>query len=294
MAFASGFGNPYGLAIRNPYIYVANSAVNSISQVNLNTASVNINYISIPRPQALLISGQYLYASSVTTGIIYRIDLANNNTITTVASGIFDSSGLAISGTYLYASAVLNRIHQIDLTNGNVTTFATVTGGVPTGLAIRGQILYAACSGDNTIRQIDLTSGSVTTFMSSILIPQALTIDGSYLYVTIFPNVIRINLDTGDVISVPTSSVSSPGVGVFGYYLYTFNGNSLFRFQLAQPQPQVRPYPIPLPARQTVPVCVSQLPNSEKRAPDKFNPYEYWGWSRGIPKYGKVQLYPFC
>ena len=207
--FATGFNIPYNLTIdRNNTLYVTSFADNliyKITQEGIKTA-----LISIPTPVGVIVdsTASFLYASSLSTHNIYKINLTTN--ISTVYTGTGSAGradgtgtsasfglafGMAIdSNQDLYITDYINNsIRKINLVTAQVVTIAgSITGQAgssiqypignaetlagtsalftrPTGiLADNLGNLFICDSGNNAIRQYVLTNSQITTISGGV------------------------------------------------------------------------------------------------------------------------------
>ena len=193
-------------------------------------------------------AGENLYVADQDNHTIRKIELNNNNTVTTIAglatiSGSADGQGsqarfnlptsLALDGNgNLYvADAQNNTIRKIELNNNNTVTtmagLAGVIGGMdgngsqarfnyPTGLALWGNsILFVADSWNGTIRRIDLNNNYAVTTVegdngSLDNWAESITIDGAgNLYLSdVFTSEIR-KMALGSTLPVTFGSITA-------------------------------------------------------------------------------------
>ncbi|MDD2540145.1 MAG: hypothetical protein PHH28_03780 [Desulfuromonadaceae bacterium] len=230
-----GFHLPFSLTISpdGAHLYVVDSGLNAIRIVDLITNKVTTigsttgvagsvdslipTAVRFKRPTGITTDGENLYVTDSGNNTIRRIDLKNNNAVSTLAgtSGAIGSADgdphvarfnipqrITTDGTNLYVTDFNNRtIRKIDILTGNVSTIAGKAGPLET--AIDG-------------------IGSAARFRQ----PNGITTDGTYLYVTdSYLNTIR-RIGIADpynvvTIPVPDSTLHTP-IGI------TTDGHSLF------------------------------------------------------------------
>lgn len=150
---ASSFSSPYGIVKIANALYVADTTNQVIRKIDLgsNTVTTFSGIVGTagstdtsggtPRfngPRSLAVSGNVIYVANLGAHNIRKIDLGNNNVVTTVA-GTANTQGYrdTADGAPLFRS--------------------------PNALLVVGSNLYVGDSGNNVIRKIDLGTNTVTT-----------------------------------------------------------------------------------------------------------------------------------
>lgn len=209
---ADGFGlgarffSPNGMTSDGVSLYVTDEQNASIRRVNVASGQVT----TVAGPLCAYCTG---YADGIGSAALF--------------SG---PAGITTDGTSLYVCDMYNHlIRKVVIATGEVTTLAGIanrwgsTNGVgtaasfntPTGITTDGTNLYVADQQNNKIRKIVIATGVVTTLAGSGVAgwadgtgtaakfnyPQAITTDGSNLYVADFRNarIRKIVIATGQV-----------------------------------------------------------------------------------------------
>ncbi len=264
----AAFNHPTDITTDGSNFYVADYANNSIRKVTSSgivttltcTDAVTGLAITFNLPFALAINadGTQLYVVDSGSNTIRIIDIDAANTIYKVTT-IGSTTGVAGSVDSTIPSDVrFNR---------------------PTGITTDGENLYVTDSGNNTIRWISIATKAVSTLTGTsgtigstdggphdarFNIPQRITTDGTYLYVTDFNNrtIRRIEILTGNVLTIAGKAgpleTAVDGIGADarfrqpngittdGTYLYVTDSylNTIRRIGLANPYDVIT---IPLP-----------------------------------------------
>lgn len=209
----ASFNQPRGLLLSGGTLYVADSGNDAIRTINVNQPGFPVstlaegsgtatsswvarNAISLPGPQALAKSGNFLYvaAGGFGSGQVIALDLTTQKATTIAGLGnyspsagapVYDSafgalSSIVASGSTLYV-ADSNRIYQMTATQSATASVFAGTGspksegdgGSPalasingaTGLLTYGNALLLCDSGGNRIRKIE--GGLISHFAGS-------------------------------------------------------------------------------------------------------------------------------
>jgi YVTN family beta-propeller protein len=236
---------PWGIAIspNGKYLYVTNYSSGTLSSYTINSTGAlsAINTIaagSAPRFVAISPNGNYLYvADSGYNVIVYAIGSTGSLALLeTVPTSGFMSYGLAISpnGNYLYitndnSGGIAAYIINSDGTLSFINTFST--GSSPQCIVIspNGNYLYTAnygsTTGVNGISAYTIGSGGGLTSITSGTLTTgngprslAISVDGSYLYVTNFysNNVSAYAIGLGGTLTAITAGALATGFNPFG------------------------------------------------------------------------------
>lgn len=225
---AAKFYYPYGVAVANGFLYVADSYNHRIRKIDLANNAVTTlagqssygiadgtgTAAMFRYPRGLAVADGFLYVADTDNDRIRKIDL-ETKVVSTVMINLNAPKGVAVSDGILYVSDDYHRIWQMDLASKVITTLAgqSAYGFVdavgtaakfqyPHSLAVEDGFLYVTDSSNNRIRKIDLATKAVTTLSGQTAAgsadgdgtaayfsaPSGLTIDNGILYVADYTN----------------------------------------------------------------------------------------------------------
>jgi hypothetical protein len=199
---ATGLGGPDGVYISGKYAYVANSASNTMSIIDIsNPANPLVISSTVPAelsaPTNVFVVGNYAYLTD-SSGYIKIYDISNpaSPAYTGITGTNFGKKGLYISGRYAYVIGGANSVEINDISN---------------------------ISNPAQISSINTAPG-----------PQNIYVSGKYAYVTIYnggagTNLVIINISNpnGPTIATTTAGFNGPfGIYVSGKYAYVTNNTS--------------------------------------------------------------------
>ena len=180
------------------------------------------------------------------------------------AAQFYGPSGITTDGTNLYIADMFNNtVRKAIIATGKVTTIAGTAGvsgstdgtgttasfNRPAWITTDGTNLYVSDIGNRTIRKIVITTGEVTTLAGSagisgstdgigsvarFLMPNGITTDGSYLYITDLTRIRKMKIATNSVTTIAggTTTGSVDGVGAMAKFYDPYgivtDGKSLF------------------------------------------------------------------
>lgn len=198
------------------------------------------------------------YNDATNSMSVRKVAIATGQTTTLVAGvGFGAGGGLALYGPYLFlGSGSENKLYRIDRSTGAWSSFVTVggMGNRINGIAEAGGQLYLATS-DCTIYRVDPTTASVGVFAGFPTLcdyvdgigpaarfglhnaggsgPDALTTDGTKLWVSDWEKIRTINLATAQVTTLIASNppfyLSPRGIAEGGSDLYVANNSQILR-----------------------------------------------------------------
>jgi len=215
-----------GIVKQNEFVYVADTS-GAIRRINIDTGDELVLAGT---------AGKFAYRDGTGDQALFR-----------------SPAGLVIDGKYLYVSDMLSHnIRQIDIESGEVSTLAGSGPGDTDGIGAEarffepydvtsdGTNLYVVDHLNATIRQISLVTGMVSTLAGKALNkdivdgigeaarfvqPHSITNDGTYLYVTDFGTIRKIEISSGMVTTLagqPTSGYSTDGNSVDARFSYPY------------------------------------------------------------------------
>ncbi|MDE3083132.1 MAG: DUF5050 domain-containing protein [Acidobacteriota bacterium] len=218
----SGVGSPISVAVDANHVYWTGGS--TVMESNLDGTGVTTLYSSTADSlYGVAVNATYIYWADYSAGTIMRADL-NGDNVTTLVTGEFDPSSVAIDASHIYWVNWLTSggtIKEADLNGGNATTL--VTGqDLPFALAVDGSYVYwvnqgEINSGTGTLNRALLSNPSqITVLASNQWHPDGIAVAGGYVY---WANsqagtINRANLD-GSNKTVLVSGTSQPaGVAV--------------------------------------------------------------------------------
>lgn len=217
------YTTPWGITNDGTDIYIAFQYGNDGSAVKIDPDSGVITFsAAIPRASGIAALGDYVYVTSNTENIVYRVLKESSGTVTAeIAAGsgtqastddtgtdasFYNPAGICTDGTYLYVvDAGSFRIRRIDPTTMAVTTIA----------------------GNETVDIVDGT-GTAASFSGINHIMS----DGTYLYVTDSNTLRRIDVATRQVETIyEFSDFNGGGLAKVGdaFYIVNNDGNDLYK-----------------------------------------------------------------
>jgi hypothetical protein len=246
-------------------------------QSRSSAAAAQSQKIAIGTQQGGARQGVTLGLRNVVSTIAGKVGMADSTDGSDTLAGFDSPKAIATDGVNLYLADSNNHtIRKIDIATGMVTTLAGLAGkkgshdgkgavarfNRPFAITTDGGNLYVTDSNNHTIRQLDLDTGMVTTIAGGVgevgyvdgtgrrarfFIPEGITTDGKYLYVSDTHNhsIRKISLENHAVTTIAGLSgapgffddigtkarFSSPkGITTDGHYLYVADfGNSQIR-----------------------------------------------------------------
>jgi YVTN family beta-propeller protein len=235
------------LYVYGNYMYVSSLTGNTIKRIDLTAGTPTLSaFVSgIGSPAGLVSDGTYLYATSYSSNLVRKINMANQTYSSIVTTGLNNPFGIVLQGNYLYVSnANGGNITRVNITDNTSSSF--VSGlNMPYGLAISGNYLYATGYSSYVIQKIDLTAQTFTVFANTILKePVGLIIDanGTYMYAANAGGgtgsfITQTSLSTGQTTSYSSfaSGKTMEGIAIYQSNLYTSSIGTAEIFQLALP-----------------------------------------------------------
>jgi len=155
----------------------------NLIQSQVTEIATGFNY-----PTDLEISGNYLFVTQATPGIVSKIDLTESTpTITDVVTGLNQPRGILIDGNTLYIAQSNNGvISKVDITETNPTLIDIATGfNYPTDLELSDNYLFVTQATPGIVSKIDLTESTptITDIVTGLNQPRGILIDGNTLYI---------------------------------------------------------------------------------------------------------------
>ena len=172
----SGLSSPYGLAVCDDYLYIADMNASSIVQVNIKEGSIeNIEWASISPSLPLHISilNNIMFVSCPNSNTICKIQIDSHCKADIIekdwipkSAGLKRPIGLVTDNNkYLYISNNDNNaISKIDIFTGEIDIYWIVSNLLdhPNGMCIMDKYIYIANKNFGTICQINIVNKSIT------------------------------------------------------------------------------------------------------------------------------------
>jgi hypothetical protein len=166
--FITGLSEPWALLLSGNNLFVADRALDTVSEYNATTGAPNITFsvvTGLGAPSGLALSGNDLWVTNYNTGVIGEY---NATTGAPMAENFIQTplnclpTGLAFSGTnLLVACSNLESILEYSTTTGVLINSSFITGlSTPWDLLVSGNNLYVANVGSGVIGEYSLTTGA--------------------------------------------------------------------------------------------------------------------------------------
>ncbi|MFA9560390.1 S-layer homology domain-containing protein [Evansella sp. AB-rgal1] len=208
--------SPHGVVFNSDgsKAYVANQGSSSLSVINTRNLEVE-ETIAVPAsPVALVTIGEYLYFTSLTTGKVIIINMANNTISGDIEVGT-SPYGLSVntSRTKIYVANQGSRsVSVIDVSTRTVEATIEV-GSAPSSTEVTpdGSRVYVANAGSANVSVIDTTTNSVIATIAVGTHPYAIGIlaNGSKVYTINFGSSSMSVIDTATNTVIDTLSLSN-------------------------------------------------------------------------------------
>ncbi|MCD4682833.1 MAG: T9SS type A sorting domain-containing protein [Bacteroidales bacterium] len=190
--------------------------------------------------QGLTWDGEYLWCSSISLYMIYKLDPIDGTIVNSFPAPGGSNEGLAWDGTYLYAcengggAGNPDYIYKLDTTDGTIiSSIQPESMSWPHGITWDGQYLWTNNFGPKTITKIDPENGQV---LHTIPAPGeksiGLTWDGQHLWTDDFDEdlLYKISPEDGSVIYTVASPHTNPrDLAWDGQYLWVLAGGTAYQ-----------------------------------------------------------------
>ena len=216
---------PAGVAATNAKAYVANAQSNSVSVIDIPTATVTatVPVGTFPVGVALSPDSSQAYVANYNSNSLSIIDTASNTVVSTVAVGSRPNGVIRVGATVYVANLTGNSISVVNPATATVTSTVTLGSNpspiAPSGLAANGAgtRLYASDAKNGKVVVLDLTVSPPTVISNSTVVgtfPAYVAVAGTTGYVANAGsnNVSVLNLS----VSPPTVTATVP-VGTADY-----------------------------------------------------------------------------
>ncbi|AUC81284.1 T9SS type A sorting domain-containing protein [Lacinutrix sp. Bg11-31] len=189
----SGLDQPMGIAIKDDFIYIAESGANKISKFDTTSPSpVLIDVVTgLNVPSGLVFVGNDLYFAELAGNKISKVDVTvASPAVTLIKTGLSSPFDIENSGTDLFiAESSVNKVSKIDISTAAYTKTDVVTGlSYPVALALNGTDLHIAEYFANKVSKIDVTNPTpiATDVVSSLATPIGLVSNMGSLFIAEF------------------------------------------------------------------------------------------------------------
>lgn len=189
----SGLNLPMGIAIKDDFIYIAESGANKISKFDTTSSSpVAIDVVTgLSQPSGLVFVGNDLYFTELAANKISKIDVTvASPTVTVIKTGLSYPYDIENVGTELFVvESNAGKVSKIDISTAAYTKTDVVTGlSYPVALALNGTDLHIAEYTASKVSKIDVTNPTpvATDVVSSLLAPIGLVANMGSLFIAEF------------------------------------------------------------------------------------------------------------
>ena len=232
--------SPRGVATDGTYVWVTNANSNTVSQIQVSTATV-INTISVGNdPNGVATYGPYVWVANFGSNTVSQIQVSTATVINTISVGN-NPFTVATDGTYVWVTNYTNStVSQIQVSSATVINTITV-GTLPVGVATDGTYVWVTNSNTNTVSQIQVSTATVINTINVGTLPVRVATDGTYVWVTNANSntVSQIQVSSATVINTIPVDTYPVGVATDGTYVWVTNSdtNTVSQIQIAPPQP---------------------------------------------------------
>ena len=206
---------PYSVFVSGRYAYVANSASNTISVIDVSNSAgpVQIATTSVGSgPQSISVSGRYAYVANSSGGTVSVVDVSNPRAPRQVGVTATISSGaetISVSGRYAYVVGnagvavvdVANPLAPVEISNLSLGTASIYS------IYVSGRYAYlgGVDGSQSPILVVDISNPSALSLVATTTVdsyPQAIYVSGRYAYTA--------NLASGTMSVVDISNPAAP------------------------------------------------------------------------------------
>lgn len=254
MQSVASAGNPENCTSDGEYVYVSNTAANTVTQVSARTGTVLGTWTGNPAGGSVMAAAGRVFGVSLTSpGAIYMIDPTQApGTMTLAATGVGNRPvNLAFDGARLWATSFPNpatgnggvSIVTVQATTPYPVTHVSTGLGDLVGIAYDGKNIWVADRTANSLHKLD-SNGAILQSVPLGLRPIHLLYDGANLWVTHgIPapgSVTVVQASTGAIVAnIPgdaTNGINTPQRPSFDgerVIVPSYNSNSVALFKAA-------------------------------------------------------------
>ncbi len=206
---------PFGVSSDGTHVWVANSADNTVTELDASTGAV-IQTIAVGiEPEGVSSDGTHVWVTNSGTDTVTELDASTGAVIQTITVGR-EPFGVSSDGTHVWvANSADGTVTELDASTGAVIQTITV-GSNPAGVSSDGTHVWVTNDvfGGNTVTELDAFTGAViqTITVGSRLV--GISSDRTNVWVaneTVPGTVNEILIDASQVISF-----TGPGTGTAG------------------------------------------------------------------------------
>uniref|UniRef100_A0A6C0B0Z3 SMP-30/Gluconolactonase/LRE-like region domain-containing protein n=1 Tax=viral metagenome TaxID=1070528 RepID=A0A6C0B0Z3_9ZZZZ len=171
-----GLTSPYGLAIHNNYLYMADMMSSSILQIDMEKGIINNKTWAVIEPyfpKHLCINNNIMYVSCPNSNTICKIQIDNDSNASIIekewiskSSGLRTPNGITCDNNgYLYVSNYDNNtISKINMTTSEIEVYWVSSNLLdqPTGMCVFNNFIYIVNERCGSLCQINIDSKVVT------------------------------------------------------------------------------------------------------------------------------------
>ncbi len=237
----TGFGDPVGLAVSGPNLYVADEGAGTIGVYTTSGATVKAALISLPGVNAIAVSGPNLYATSTADfGSLWVYTLSGAPLGAPLKANLGPPEAIAVNGTTLIvAFSGMGRISGYNFSGEQLPLPLIPSAPGPAGIAVSGSDLFVAYPGASRVSEFAAGSGLTVNLalITGLNQPVAVAVAGSNLFVvnkggnsvaeyTTAGTPVNAPFITGlsgptAIVAIPTTTYTATALGTLG------GGNSL-------------------------------------------------------------------
>ena len=212
--------NPKGISSDGTNVWVANSASNTISKINIGSGTVNsYGYPANPlsNPTNISSDGTNVWVANFDGSKVSKFDINLGSFVNTYTVGT-NPNGISSDGTNVWvANSGSNTISKINIGFGTVNSYGYPANplSLPFGISSDGTNVWVANFSGSKVSKFDINLGSFVNTYTVGTTPYGISSDGTNVWVTNSGgnNVSKINIGSG-VTTVNYATVGSAPYGI--------------------------------------------------------------------------------
>ncbi|MNK25922.1 hypothetical protein D3C87_442520 [compost metagenome] len=176
-------GNCYSMMVYGDYLYVALFSQNKIERIALNNPAAGSSvFVDVDSPLGMVEKDGSIYVASYSAGTVLKIDLANNNTISTYATAAGGIFGLGFTQSNDLLMAVYNNMTLYKFNGSTTSTVTTYNNPLSDVKVDAAGYIYVSLDGGGVRKYTPDLSSYVAVHANSSAWGMALTPTGALVF----------------------------------------------------------------------------------------------------------------
>jgi YVTN family beta-propeller protein/parallel beta-helix repeat protein len=199
---------PVSLATDN-YLWIANSASNSLSKIDKSTNSIITTIPDVIGPFGISVDTDSVWVTNYNPNYVSRINKATGLVVTTIPVSA-QPYGIASDPDFVWVSqSAGSAVVKIDKLTNTINTTIPV-GTQPQAFAIDYNFVWVSNSGNGTVSKINKDTNSVVDTIATGQYPFGIVVDSNFVWVANSNSNTVSKIDKNTDLIVATISVSNP------------------------------------------------------------------------------------